>query len=124
MVLAYDLRKAVRAVVGPMLAAALIVYFGLNAFQGDRGVLRVIELRSDIARAERTLEAAQERRAHLEARVDALRSHRLDPDYLDERARLMTGFIGPDDIVLTGLPATADTRRPQTMVGAPPGFSR
>ena len=107
-----------------MLGAALIVYFGLNAFHGDRGVLRIVEMRGDIARAEQTLQATQARQAYLEARVGALRSHRLDPDYLDERARLMTGLVGPGDVVLTGVSAPTDTGAPQAMVGGPPGFSR
>ena len=124
MSLTHDLRKAVRAVVGPMVGAALIVYFGLNAFHGDRGVMRTVELRSENLRAEESLRAARARRAYLEARVDALRSHRLDPDYLDERARLMTGFVGQTDIVLTGLSAPGQTRGLRRMVGAPPGFSR
>ncbi len=124
MALAYDMRRTVRAVGGPMLGAALIVYFGLNAFHGDRGVLRIIEMRGDIVRAEQTLQAARARRVHLDARVGALRSHRLDPDYLDERARLMTGFVGSGDFLLTGVLAPGDARGPRTMVGGPPGFSR
>ena len=124
MAFAYDMRRTVRTVGGPMLGAALIVYFGLNAFHGDSGVLRIFEIRGDIARAEQTLEAARARRTYLETRVGALRSDRLDPDYLDERARLMTGLVGPGDVVLTGIGASADTGGPRPMVGGPPGFSR
>jgi len=119
MALRYDIPKAVRTIAGPMLAVMLTAYFGINAFQGDRGALRIIELRREVVRAEHTLQAIAAHRAHLEARIQALRSDRLDPDYLDERARLMTGFVGPRDIVVTGAVAAPAPGRLQGIVGAP-----
>ena len=107
-----------------MVAAALIVYFGLNAVRGDHGLLRMIEMRAEIARAAVTLQTVQQHRQHLEIRIQALRSHRLDPDYLDERTRLMTGLIGPEDIVLIGLMRPDATHQLQAMVGTPPGILR
>lgn len=102
-----------------MLAAVLIAYFGINAFQGDHGVLRIIELRQEVPRATQTLEAVRKRRADLEARVHDLRSDRLDPDYLDERARVMTGFLGARDVVVTGALAARVGPQAEGIFGAP-----
>ena len=124
MVMGHEVRKAFRAVAGPMLAVVLIVYFGLNAFQGDNGVLRIIELRADIERAEHTLDAVSARREHLEARLRGLRGAHLDPDFLDERARLMTGFVRPNDIVLTGMPRPDPSGMPKPAIGSPGRISR
>ena len=45
----------------------------------------------------RTLKAE---RAHWERRVALLRSDRIDPDMLDERARALLGYVDPRDLTL------------------------
>jgi cell division protein FtsB len=39
-------------------------------------------------------------RAGLERRVALLRSDRIDPDMLEERARALIGYVDPRDLVL------------------------
>ncbi len=109
-----------RTVAGPFLGAALTAYFALSVFEGDRGVLRIIQLEQELVRAEQTLVRVAAERAHLDGYVDALRSDRLDPDYLDERARVITGLIGPNDIVISD----SETRRRFSVVGGPPTIAR
>ncbi len=115
-----DKRRAMRSVAGPVLGAALTAYFAFSAFEGDRGVLRIIQLDQEIARAEQTLAKVTAEREHLDRYVEALRDDRLDADYLDERARVITGLIGPDDIVISD----TGTRRRFSVVGGPPTIGR
>ena len=111
-----DKRRAMRNVAGPLVGAALTAYFALSAFEGDRGVLRIIQLDQEIARAEETLAKVAVERRNLDRHVGALRADRLDRDYLDERARVMTGLVGPGDIVISG----GKTTRRYSVVGGPP----
>lgn len=98
--LAREIRRRARAVVGPTIAVALVGYFLLHAFQGDRGILAWAQLRQQVAAAEAELAGLAERRAALEARTGALSGEALDPDLLDERVRRMTGLGRPDEYVI------------------------
>jgi len=82
------------------MAAVLIAYFGVNAFTGNHGLKARHELDAQIADliAERDrLRAERERWQH---RVALLKSDRLDPDMLDERARTLLEYVDPRDLVL------------------------
>lgn len=120
MAVSLDKRRAIRGVAGPVLGVALTAYFAFSAFEGDRGVLRIIQLEQEMARAEQTLARVAAERAHLGRYVEALRDERLDADYLDERARIVTGLIAPDDIVISD----TGTRRRFSVVGGPPTIGR
>ncbi len=94
------LRQQAKAAIAPTVFLGLVGYFGWNATQGERGsqafALRQDQLRvvqSDLARvtAERDM---------WERRVAGLRTQRLDPDTLDERARAMLNVADPADIVV------------------------
>lgn len=115
-----DKRRAMRSVAGPVLGAALTAYFAFSAFEGERGVLRIIRLDQEIVRAEQTLAKVTAEREHLDRYVEALRDDRLDADYLDERARVITGLIGPNDIVISD----TETKRRFSVVGGPPTADR
>jgi cell division protein FtsB len=85
------------------IAAALIAYFGINAYTGKYGLNARAELDQEIV----TLTAERERlkgdRAAQERRVALLRSETVDPDMLDERARFQLDYVHPRDLVkLTG----------------------
>ena len=120
MVARLDKRRAMRRVAGPVLGAALTAYFALSAFEGDRGVLRIIQLQQEMGRAEQTLARVAAEREHLDRYVESLRADRLDSDYLDERARVITGLIGPNDVVISD----SETRRRFSVVGGPPTIGR
>jgi cell division protein FtsB len=94
----------VLALLRPYLATALlvllIVYFGLNAFIGDRGLLSSNQ--RDAALIAKTHELAQVRaqRQDLEMRARLLRDTSLSRDLLEERARSLLGFADPRDYVI------------------------
>ena len=100
MVVRTRLREVLTAL-GLYAAAALIIgYFGVNAYTGAHGLRAKKDL--VVHTHELSEELAQLRREHADwqRRVDLLRSDRLDPDMLDERARAMLGYVDPNDLVM------------------------
>lgn len=87
-----------------MFAAAFIGYFGVNAFTGNHGLRAQQDLETNLASLQAELAQAKAERAVWERRVALLRSDRLDPDMLNERARALLGYVDQRDVVLL-LPA-------------------
>lgn len=81
-------------------AAAFIGYFGVNAFTGNHGLRAQIDLDQQMAAMQEELRQVKAERAVWERRVALLRSDRLDPDMLDERARSLLGYVDPRDLTL------------------------
>ncbi len=95
-----DIRRKLPQVFGPLLGAALMIYFGYHAVQGDRGLIAWWNLRYEIEKVDFELAAARDERHVFEHRVTLLRPQSLDPDMLEERARLMLGAVHPADIIV------------------------
>ena len=95
-----ELRRRGRHIVGPTLGALLVLYFVSHAFEGDRGALAWVQLHQRIADAAEDLDGTEARRRELARRVSQLRAGSLDPDLLDERARIMAGLAHPSDIMV------------------------
>jgi cell division protein FtsB len=83
-----------------VLAGLLIGYFAMNAYTGNRGLRAREELDHQIATLMGDIEAAKAERAQWERRVALLRSDSIDPDMLDERARVLLDDVDPRDLVL------------------------
>jgi cell division protein FtsB len=81
-----------------VLAAAFIGYFGVNAYTGNHGIRAKQTLDQRIAELTQELDAARAEREHWEHRLALLRSDRIDPDMLDERARQLLDFADPRDV--------------------------
>ena len=81
-------------------AAAFIGYFGVNAFTGAHGLRAQADLDKQLASMEDELSHLKAERAVWERRVALLRSDKIDPDMLDERARSLLGYADPRDVVL------------------------
>jgi len=80
-------------------AAALIGYFGINAYTGKYGLNARLELDQEIISLTSELARLKRERAEGEHRVSLLRSDRVDPDMLDERARYQLDYANPRDLV-------------------------
>lgn len=97
-------RKRLRSIltaIGLYLGAMLFIgYFGVNAYTGDRGLRAKQELDAQTARLSAELAELKKERAHWAHELSLLRSDSLDPDMLDERARAMLGYAGPNDVVM------------------------
>ena len=81
------------------MAAALIGYFGVNAYTGKYGLNARQELDQEIIALTSELARLKRERADSEHRVSLLRSDRVDPDMLDERARYQLDYANPHDVV-------------------------
>lgn len=90
-----EIRRRANSLIGPFLGACAVAYFAYHTVQGDRGLMAWWRLRHQIAEAEETLGRVQHQRIGMERRAALLRPDSLDPDMLEERARLMLG-VGRD----------------------------
>src|ERR1700749_3879020 len=81
------------------MAAALIGYFWVNAYTGRYGLNARQELDQEIISLTAELARLKRERAEGEQRVSLLRSDRVDPDMLDERARYQHDYANPHDLV-------------------------
>lgn len=78
----------------------LVVYLGIQALTGERGLLSGSARDARLAQRETQLAALNEQRADLEVRVRYLRSGSLSRDLLEERASAVLGFSDPRDYVV------------------------
>jgi cell division protein FtsB len=94
-------RRTVLTALGLYIFAALFIgYFGMNAFSGDHGLRAQQDLEQQQAALKVELAGLKAERAHWERRVSLLRTDRIDPDMLDERARALVGYLDPRDLTL------------------------
>jgi cell division protein FtsB len=77
----------------------MIGYFGINAYTGRYGLNARQELDQEIISLTSELARLKRERAEAEQRVALLRSDRVDPDMLDERARYQLDYANPRDLV-------------------------
>ena len=97
-------RKRLRSILtalGLYFGAVLFIgYFGVNAYTGNRGLKAKQSLDSQIAELSEELAGLKQARAYWERRILLLRSTSIDPDMLDERARVLLGYGHPHDVVM------------------------
>ena len=92
----------------------LVVYLGVQALTGQRGLLSGHERDSLMVRREAQLAGIMEQRRDLEVRVRYLRTDSLSRDLLEERARAVLGFADPRDYVIrVSAPAPAEAPGPK-----------
>jgi len=92
-------RRTILTALGLYIFAALFIgYFGVNAFTGNHGLRAQQDLDQQMASMQQELAQVKAERALWERRVALLRSDRLDPDMLDERARALLGYADPRDL--------------------------
>jgi cell division protein FtsB len=111
-------RKRLRSILTALglyvMAALLIGYFGVNAFSGNHGLKAKQDLDQQIATFSTDLDQLKREHTQWERRVTLLRSDRLDPDMLDERARALLDDVDAADLTLKldWRPLGPDTPRP------------
>ena len=118
MALMNELKRRARHVVGPVLGCLLVGYFSYHAIEGDRGVRAYFKLDRDIAEAQIAKAGVSSQRAALEARVAMLSPGSLDTDLLEERARVVLGFVPADSLVVSTGRAPSSRLVGLTTVGA------
>jgi cell division protein FtsB len=97
-------RKRLRSILSALglyvMAALLIGYFGVNAFSGNHGLKAKQDIDQQTASLSGDLARLQIERRQWERRIALLKSGKLDPDMLDERARALLDYAHPNDLVL------------------------
>ncbi|MEQ8481381.1 MAG: septum formation initiator family protein [Hoeflea sp.] len=83
----------------PVLSIGCFVYFGFHSWHGDFGLNATDELVRREMELTARLASLEERRQHLETRVQLLSEGLVEADMLDERARLMLNVAREDEIV-------------------------
>ncbi len=81
-------------------AALFISYFGINAYTGKNGITARQELEQQIADLANEVERVRAERAWWERRVALLKSDRIDPDMLDERARELLNYLDAHEVTI------------------------
>ena len=94
------IRRSVRQFFGalafPAIAAAVTAYFGYNLLYGQRGYMAFADAQTKLALHREQLRAAEDTRHGLEHRMRLLEPGHVDPDLVEELARiqLMDGAPG------------------------------
>ena len=95
-----EFRSRARHVIGPVLGICAIGYFAYHAFHGDRGLSAWRLLHQQVEEARQVYAGIHARREVLANRVKLLNPASLDPDMLEERARIMLNYGFPDDVMI------------------------
>jgi cell division protein FtsB len=108
MTLIPELKRRARHVVGPLIGSLLVVYFAYHAVEGDRGIRAWQRLDGEINEAQAVRDRLSDQQAAFEKRVAMLRPESLDADLLEERARLVLGFVPANGLIMgdSTLPTT------------------
>ncbi|MDN3719386.1 septum formation initiator family protein [Roseibium salinum] len=84
----------------PAIAIAALGYFGFHAMSGELGMVGRALIESQVSELEAELAQVSAERRELVSRVSLLRPESLDPDMLDERARLHLNLVHGDELVV------------------------
>ena len=78
----------------------LSVYFSYHLLQGPRSILYLQELEGRNMVLEKEASRLTEEREKQEQRVAMLRPETMNVDLLEERMRVMLGYVGPDEVIV------------------------
>jgi cell division protein FtsB len=95
-----EIRYRARSALWPIIGSLLLAYFSYHMVQGQQGVLSLLQMQSKVELAESIHTSVRGEREEIEARVALLRPDNLDPDMIEERARVMLNFAHPNEIVI------------------------
>jgi cell division protein FtsB len=97
-------RKRLRSILTALglyvMAALLIGYFGVNAYNGNHGLRAKQDIDQQIAALTTDLNTLQAERQAWERRIELLKPLSIDRDMLDERARELLDYAAPDELIL------------------------
>lgn len=93
-------RYVVRQNILTIIGIGLTVYFAYHIGMGERSHFRLMSLENQSVKITEQYENTLAKREQLEARVIKLRPGSIDPDLLEERARIVLGYARPDEHVV------------------------
>ncbi len=98
-----EIHLRARHIVGPVLCLVLVGYFAYHLVNGERGFIALLQLDQQIQEAKANAAILAKERTEVESRVALMRPDQLDPDMLEERARLMLSVGHPDEVMILPL---------------------
>lgn len=100
-----EIRHRIGHVLPQALAAAALAYFVFHAVQGERGLVAYKRLGEELSKAKALAATTAEERRKWEHQVALLRPEGIDPDLLEERARLLLNYLREDEVIIHLPPA-------------------
>ncbi len=100
MALVHEIRRRGRHILPPVLLAATLGYFGYHIIQGERGVLAWLQLEKELRIAQANVAVLNQEKDQLDHRVNLLRPNSLDPDLLEERARILLNYARDGEMLV------------------------
>ncbi len=100
MAIGRSIAKRLRPALLPALGLVLLGYFVFHAIQGERGLVAWLVLNQEIRAAQAQDDILTAEQAALGRRVAALSPASLDPDMIEERARIMLNYAHSDELVI------------------------
>ena len=95
-----EIRARARYVIGPVLGICAVGYFAFHVVHGDRGLIAWWNIKQRVSTAKPTQAVTRGERETRERRVRLMEPGTLDPDMIEERARLMLNYGYADEIVI------------------------
>lgn len=89
-----------RRLIIPVAALAVLAYFGFHALNGELGLVGRAVIEHQVVDLESRLAVLVSEREELVARVSLLRPESLDPDMVDERARLSLNLVHANELTI------------------------
>jgi cell division protein FtsB len=129
MALVHEIRRRGRHILPQVLLVATLGYFGYHIVQGEHGVLAWLQLEKELRIAKANAAVLNDEKSQLEHRVSLLRPDSLDPDLLEERARVLLNYAHGDEMLVLLPSALLDNEapRPSSVPGAdlwPPAYPK
>jgi cell division protein FtsB len=84
--------------------AGLLGFFGWHAFYGQRGFDYREKLALESVKLGNDLSVVEKQRSHFEHRVSLLRPESIDPDMLDEMARMTLDVAASNELIVVPAP--------------------
>ncbi len=84
----------------PIICLSFLSYFAHHTLNGARGLVAYKELQHRAGSLELEIAGLKAQRRKLESRVSLLHRESLDPDMLDERARIILNLVKPNEITI------------------------
>lgn len=92
--------STLRQLLLPFSFLLLIGYFVFHALNGDYGAYALTDMRGKIDHMEADLLALRLEREGMEHRIALFRRETLDPDMMEERARIYMNMAHPDELII------------------------
>jgi cell division protein FtsB len=100
MVSSLRIRNIIIPVLFYIASTAIVCFFAYSAYHGSRGIMAKRDYKIKIVTLQKKLDVLKTERMHWQVRVNLVRSSALDPDILEERARLILNSAHKNDVMI------------------------